>query len=791
MWIFENPEQDQRAPKVNSMLLGLQSIAKCMGSRAQHGMYIFGNAATCAGVKMWSDVIGMFEQEGNIDEKLQLRCPRHPDTLINVKTPEEFHVFSPEGGCMQRCEWRLDCGHPCVKKCHSDTLHRSTVCMDKCERIFKHCDHACPKPCGVACGNCVVSVPGAVLLCGHISSTLECFELQDLTSVKCKVVVKRTLPTCGHAVSLKCFINVDGYKCNEPCGAMLPCGHQCTSKCKKCTRRIDLGDGLQTVTNHGKCKVACGRKFANCRHSCSVPCHDGDPCKPCNQPCEVICAHSRCGKKCSEACAPCAEECRWSCKHRGVRCEMPCAAPCDINPCSERCDLQLACSHQCPSVCGEECPSEKYCQECGSDEILDREVDLIMFETYRNINLDEDPIIIPKCGHFYTLDTYDNHMDLKRVYRLNMSGKIVGPRPLDGSDEPADGDSVKEELKIKNCPDCRAPLRDIHRYNRIVKSASLDEATRRFCISSNIELVRLFNEVSEAEDLREASRGDFKRDLRTRRVGDPGASAALTGRVKRNTGLVKRLQAYVLKVKEEEQPYGKVRQLVLNAERRKGTQSNFVIDSSMVQFGFRLKGQLLFFQLRWADLWDRHEISTDSTLPEGLRKTHRKAILTQVKKMWIECGTLVTECQDVKMEKQECEARIYQAQFFALYRNKLISDRETRPLEVGMANLGLRHAEPLPQEPIPEDAGTENLEGIHESLDHCEYLCRKLPGTVGPLKDRVDQARRLLKGGVFYAPVSAEERRLVHLAMSAEFSSTGRWYTCPNGHPVSKGSQPS
>src|ERR1700712_3572223 len=116
------------------MLLGLQSIAKYMGSRAQHGMYIFGNAATCNGVKMWSDVIGMLEQEGNIDEKLQLCCPRHPDPLINVKTPEEFHVFSPEGGCMQRCEWRLDCGHPCVKKCHSDTLHRSTVCMDRCER---------------------------------------------------------------------------------------------------------------------------------------------------------------------------------------------------------------------------------------------------------------------------------------------------------------------------------------------------------------------------------------------------------------------------------------------------------------------------------------------------------------------------------------------------------------------------------------------------------------------------------------------------------------------------------
>ncbi|CAZ82087.1 unnamed protein product [Tuber melanosporum] len=762
-------------------------------SRAQHGMYIFGNAATCNGVKMWSDVIGMLEQEGSIDETLALCCPRHPDTPIKVKTPEEFHIFSPEGGCMERCEWRLDCGHPCVKKCHSDTLHRNTVCMDKCERIFKHCDHPCPKACGVACDNCVISVPGAILPCGHISSTLKCFELQNLAGVKCKREVKRKLPLCGHVVSLKCHVDVDRRECNEPCGAILPCGHQCTMKCRQCTRLVDLQDGLYTTTtSHGMCRVACGRKFANCKHSCSVPCHGGDTCKPCSEPCEVRCAHSRCGKKCSEACAPCAEECRWSCKHRGVRCEMPCAAPCDINPCFERCDLQLACSHQCPSVCGEECPSEKYCQECGSDEILDREVDLIMFETYRNINLDEDPVIVPKCGHFYTLDTYDNHMDLKRVYRFDLVGEIIGPRPLDGSDEPADGDSERERLKIKNCPDCRAPLRDIYRYNRIIKSASLDEATRRFCISSNVELTKLFDEVSNAEDLREANRGDFLLGLRTRpadsRTAIPVAQL-LSDRMQRNTGLANRLQAYVSKVKEEEQPYGIVRQLVLNAEKRKGTQSSFVIDSSMVQFGFRLKGQLLFFQLRWADLWDRHKVSTDPVIPKNLNKTHRSGLLIQLKKMRRECGALVTDCQDTKMEKQECEARIYQAQFFALYRSKLINERQSRPLEARMANLGLGGPEPLPpQEPIPEDAGPESLEEIRRSLDHCEYLCRKLPGTIGPLKGRVDQARRLLDGvSVFYAPLSIEEKRLVHQAMSAEFISTGRWYTCPNGHPFTIG----
>ncbi|KAL7271873.1 hypothetical protein RUND412_005346 [Rhizina undulata] len=93
-------------------------------SRAQHGMYIFGNAETSGGKKMWADVIKIFDKGSNIDTKLELRCTQHPETSIFVKEPEDFNLLSPEGGCNERCQWRLNCGHPCVKKCHSDMLHR-------------------------------------------------------------------------------------------------------------------------------------------------------------------------------------------------------------------------------------------------------------------------------------------------------------------------------------------------------------------------------------------------------------------------------------------------------------------------------------------------------------------------------------------------------------------------------------------------------------------------------------------------------------------------------------------
>ena len=46
-------------------------------------------------------------------------------------------------------------------------------------------------------------------------------------------------------------------------------------------------------------------------------------------------------------------------------CRLPCGAPCDRLPCDYRCPKLLDCGHQCSSVCGERCPSQKFCAVCG------------------------------------------------------------------------------------------------------------------------------------------------------------------------------------------------------------------------------------------------------------------------------------------------------------------------------------------------------------------------------------------------------------------------------------------
>lgn len=475
---------------------------------------------------------------------------------------------------------------------------------------------------------------------------------------------------------------------------------------------------------------------------------------------------------------------------------MPCAVPCEINPCSERCQKTLDCGHQCPSPCGERCPSSRFCQVCGSDDVTSREVDLITFEPYSDINLDINPIIVPTCGHFYTVETYDSHMGMKNCYILDENNAILGPRPLATIRGPdATGDDQPEKPVVKNCPDCRAPLRDMQRYNRIVKTAFLDESTRRFCANAQAKFLVMYEEVSRALETLQANRADFIAGLRTtvRPTNLPVGSRppvsdadnipqAIEDRKRKGMQLRMNINGFIQAVSEEEQPYSKVRQMVLSAQRRRGIESTFVGDPSAVQMGFRLKSQNLLLEATWEGLWDLHLVLDSSAVDPAPARVLRNRILNNLKRQHERCAGIITDCRTARLGKYEVEARIRSAQFFALYRLEFFTGKKSTSATPVTAQTDVDA--PDEHDWLGPDLGEAVRKAESKSLDRCDKLCNALPGTVGPLKDQVEQARNLLGGATIYTTVSAEEKRLVHEAMSAEFSSTGRWYTCQNGHPV-------
>lgn len=74
-------------------------------SRAKHGLCIIGNAETaCSKVPTWGKVCDVLQSKEAIGRHLRLCCPRHQTAVIEIREPEDFLSFAPEGGCKEACD---------------------------------------------------------------------------------------------------------------------------------------------------------------------------------------------------------------------------------------------------------------------------------------------------------------------------------------------------------------------------------------------------------------------------------------------------------------------------------------------------------------------------------------------------------------------------------------------------------------------------------------------------------------------------------------------------------------
>ncbi|ELR09946.1 hypothetical protein GMDG_04422 [Pseudogymnoascus destructans 20631-21] len=730
-------------------------------SRARHGMYIIGNSDTSRPVPMWAKVLSVLERSNNIGPSLALCCPRHKETPIEVSVPDDFSRLAPEGGCAKRCSSRLQCGHSCINMCHSSSLHKAVRCLERCPRTKKGCEHECPRVCGDLCEKeCQVVVYNIPLPCGHIAGHLKCHEAQTPGKVNCQVRMEQVMKHCKHQIRVPCYelpLNVD-YPCSATCGAALTCGHNCTHACKDCNTRID---GLITETIHGVCNTKCGRPYTTCSHSCKAPCHGDMPCPLCTEPCEVSCNHSKCSKLCHEPCAPCAEDCSWSCPHRG-RCPLPCAVPCDLLPCSERCSKILACGHRCPSICGEVCRDVAYCQICAHPTIKGMVVDFIMSTTFEEIDLDEDPCIIPPCGHMLTLVSMDGHMSMSDFYLFNAEGSIIDVK---NSAEPF------SSSEMKSCPTCRGPLRNLNRYSRIVRRALIDESTKKFIVWANMGFIPLVTRMQAIETgFRETVRDDrkvpdrvlteFPSSQQINLNGTPNNQVSKIGTLVRKENRYKtiielrwEISKFVQQVNEKEQPFGRIYDLVQDARRHRGIDIDLHSKIDILQVRNRLLTTVLRIRCDYTILLT---FLDDQKYEAGASSNNIRVDFSINRK---ECEELITESHLKNQPGNEVEGHLYWARFIALERS---------------------HKEP----------GPELTQLLDEARDHLKLaykLCDKYPRQTAGTRDEVEEVEKMLRDSTFYMPVSNDEKAAVYAVMAQNFRGTGHWYYCENGHPFTVG----
>lgn len=458
-------------------------------SRARHGCYILGDSESYKEDPAWRLIINTLEAGDNLGDTLDLRCHHDPWNVIRVSSPDEFKLASPQGGCSQPCGGQLDCGHDCRHACHSQMMHALTPCTEPCPRRKLGCEHACSLTCGESCEASCSEVMHNVNLrlpCGHVLGTARCWQVQDPAVVLCEAEVDYEVPGCEHKVMVPCYETDPrnpSFRCPETCGAPLQCGHSCQRKCHECNFRYKE-TFLEAI--HDLCDQSCGRSHSGCAHSCQRTCHGDSECGPCQQPCDIHCSHGRCDKLCYEACEPCTKDCASTCPHS--KCTMPCAGPCNWAPCNRRCMLLLGCGHQCPSLCGEVCPDSKYCQTCATDDILFTVVDIPNMKDYRDVNLDEDPCIFPRCGHFQTRSSMDQQLGIEDLYDLADEG---APSTIKGMLKPF------SDQEAPCCAQCRASFREISRYGQMIRRPMLDGALKDFMSSSNGKISELADQLAK------------------------------------------------------------------------------------------------------------------------------------------------------------------------------------------------------------------------------------------------------------------------------------------------------
>ncbi|NXG55458.1 ZNFX1 protein, partial [Hemiprocne comata] len=417
-------------------------------SRARKGLYCIGNMRMLGKVPLWSKIIHTLREKGHIGHSLALCCQNHPATRTLVSTAADFSKV-PEGGCSRPCEFRLSCGHVCMRACHPyDTQHTEYQCLKPCQKVLCADGHRCPRSCYEPCGPCMVMKEKTISKCGHLQlvpcsvpdsevicqepcqKTLNCghtcsqFCGQECTK-RCPELVTVTLK-CGHNQKVKCWITEEikhekPVECKTKCSVILECGHVCSGSCHTCFEG----------RFHEPCKSPC-KRFLVCSHKCQQPCTT--ECPPCQLECENHCIHSRCKKKCGESCFPCAEPCEWQCQH--YQCTNLCSEPCNRPRCNTPCAELLRCGHPCIGLCGEPCP--KKCMVCDHEELTQ-----IFFGFEEDV--DARFVQLEDCGHIFESQGLDHYMD--------------------------EDDDV---IKLKVCPICQTPIRKNLRYGTIVKRR-LDE----------------------------------------------------------------------------------------------------------------------------------------------------------------------------------------------------------------------------------------------------------------------------------------------------------------------------
>lgn len=455
---------------------------------------------------------------------------------------------------------------------------------------------------------------------------------------------------------------------------------------------------------------------------------------------------------------------------------MPCAAPCNRLPCNKRCTKTLSCDHRCPGICGEVC-AEGYCHQCSNK--LEARVDFLEMKSYNEIDIDETPVVVLGCGHFFTGESLDGILGLSEVYEANMYGEFTGLKDVSGT----------LAQSIPCCPDCKCPVRQFatQRYNRVINRAVIDEMSKRFLVSGRDELQEIEQRITELEQSLRTTREKIMQlihDTKTHgtsnltRVKTSEISKILKDRDGESRDLEIALKIFRNSVADKHQPAQKLHDATVHAVRKAATAATTIdvlIKNLTVVDGvpaiardrrITMGGRMVQIKAEFYILEDKFIIaqaleSLSADTPIKIPRGSPGLLAVPFFKI---CKTFIDECKVENLPKLAAEVSLFYGRIARSFEAFCQS---------GKGNL---------------EIATSHLEMTIQLLEEAREVCKQPFQNSESLRDAVEELASLIRKP-WYEEVTPEEITAIKAAIvgSSQGIAThsGHWYNCENGHPVS------
>ncbi|CEF72035.1 unnamed protein product [Fusarium graminearum] len=383
-------------------------------------------------------------------------------------------------------------------------------------------------------------------------------------------------------------------------------------------------------------------------------------------------------------------------------------------------------------------------------------VDLLEFRKYSEIDLDEAPIVVLGCGHFFTGETLDGLVGLGEVYHTDMSGNFTGMKNMSGT----------LAQKTPCCPDCKRSIRQFatRRYNRVINRAVMDEICKRFLIKGQAALDKLNKKLAKLETALATSR-------RSSSLG-PHHTATTFFR-ERHAGiksLEKSAESLLKLMGEENQPAKKLINAIATSQSAATGGFNSItqlmealkLSHSAPGDQLLLGARLVILEAQQIQLMDAFMVSKSKG-----KKLHENALDLPCMDEWFKtCLAIMKDAMDVKLN------RIVIATI------------------LGLAKIARGDAWTAKPEARSKSARKESvhIKVARDLLPIAVDRCSKL-GDNDVLKKRVGDMVELYKPR--HEEVTPEELASIRSAMvtgpHGMATHSGHWYNCVNGHPFAIG----